>query len=207
MKIETLHVAGIQQAILAMRNPMNSWDKSDSYFADGPKNTDFRVGEADRALSMRLQQAGPEHCKHLRLIMVWADITAPLYWWKQFDCYRAGVEKVSCSTMHKLMSRDLTVDDFEHDELIDETFEKYQISKINSAIHAYKFEDDPKAKAEIFRGVVQFLPQSYLQKRTVVMSYAALRNICRQREGHKLVEWHMFRDWARTLPESWMITE
>ena len=208
MKIQTLETAGIQSAIHAMRNPMDSWNKTDSTFTyyehSGWK---FAVGKADRGLSIRLQEAGPEHCKHLRMVMVWADITAPLYWWKQFDCYRAGVEKVSCSTMHKLMSREVTIDDFEHDELIEHIFENRILEPINMAIRTYSKEENPETKAQIFRGVVQYLPESYLQKRTVMMSYAALRNIYRQRKGHKLPEWQAFRDWAESLPESWMITD
>lgn len=199
MKIQTLEVSGFHPALHGMRNPMDSWSKSDS-FAD-------EIGEADKDLSMRLQKAGPEHCKHLRMIMVWADITAPRYWWMEFDTYRAGVEKVSCSTMHKLMSREVTIDDFEHDELYEETFTKEIVDAINHCVRAYKIEADPEVKKHIFRSAVQFLPQSYLQKRTVMMSYAALRNIYRQRKGHKLPEWQAFRDWVESLPESWMITD
>lgn len=199
MKINTLEVAGIGTAILCMRNPMNSWAKHDSVIG--------KVGKADKELSMKLAKAGEEHCKHLRMIMVWADITAPFYWWKQFDTYRIGIEKVSCSTMHKLMSRELTFDDFEHDALIEKGFQSRIINVINLAIQQYKETDDPKVKADVFRGVVQYLPESYLQKRTVMMSYAALRNIYRQRKGHKLPEWEYFRTWVETLPESWMITD
>ena len=218
MKIKTLEVAGLESALHAMRNPMDSWKMSDSKYDYLPKVVDdfiehvdydyaFIVGEKDKDLSVRLQKSGPEHCKHLRMVMVWADIAAPRYWWQEFDTYRAGVEKVSCSTMHKLMSRDVTVDDFEHDQLLPEALQTKIVDEINRSIHAYKMEDDPAIKADIFRGVVQFLPQSYIQKRTVMMSYAALRNICRQREGHKLKEWHQFLDWTKTLPESWMIYE
>lgn len=211
MKIQTLETAGIPSALHAMRNPMDSWSKTDSAFTScayiDSLNKKFIVGETDKDLSMRLQKAGPEHCKHLRMIMVWADITAPLYWWKQFDCYRAGVEKVSCSTMHKLMSREVTIDDFEHDELIEHIFENRILEPINMAIRTYSKEKNPETKAQIFRGVVQYLPESYLQKRTVMMSYAALRNIYRQRKGHKLPEWQAFRDWVESLPESWMITD
>ncbi len=114
MTIETLEVSGFFPALHGMRNPMNSWDKTDSVLRidmDGPcmMIKEFRVGEKDRDLSIRLQKAGPEHCKHLRMVNVYADITAPRYWWAEFDCYRAGVEKVSCSTMHRLMARELTV--------------------------------------------------------------------------------------------------
>ena len=203
MKIETLEVAGFCSAIHGMRNPMDSWDKSDS--------SGLHIGENDKNLSIRLQKAGPEHCKHLRMVQVWADITAPRYWWNEFDTYRAGVEKVSCSTMHRLMARELTPDDFEHDCILDENIENW-LTLINNSMKHYKGEMPLKQlnaeeKKNVWRGIIQALPQSYLQKRTVMMSYAALRNIYRQREGHKLVEWQYFREWVEDLPESWMITE
>ena len=126
MKITTLDVHGMMAAMIAMRNPMNSWDRSDTYQkfernedCDGDTpvlkifdNTNVIIGENDKALSLKLQKAGPEHCKHLRMIMVWATIEAPRYWWQEFDTYRSGVEKVSCSTMHKLTSRPVTKEDF-----------------------------------------------------------------------------------------------
>lgn len=226
MKIETLEVSGFRPALHAMRNPMDSWEKSDSVYAVGSFRSfnngectfsvcvdqvqDMCMGKADMELSKKLQKAGPEHCKHLRMIMVYADITAPRYWWMEFDTYRNGVEKVSCSTMHKLTSRPLTMDDFEHDGLLDEVLEDF-IYLANNSIKHIKGELPIKATEEdqknVWRGLIQGLPQSYLQKRTVMMSYAALRNIYRQREGHKLKEWAQFREWVESLPESWMITE
>ena len=122
----------------------------------------------------------------------------------EFDTYRFGVDKVSCSTMHKLMARPLTINDFEHDS-VNDAFIGFVVDKLNGSIQAWKNEPDQEGKKEIWRGVIQALPQSYLQKRTVCMSYAALRNIVNQREGHKLKEWHMFIEWAHTLPNSWMI--
>lgn len=220
MIIETLEVAGFRPALHGMRNPMDSWAKSDTAYAVGVFRTldddgihvhtdvvhDMRIGGVDMDLSQRLQAAGPEHCKHLRQIMVWADITAPRYWWTEFDTYRVGVEKNSCSTMHRLMSRELTMDDFEIDDKA--SFGPQVIVQyLNDTMREYKEEDDQAEKKAIWRHIIQNLPQSYLQKRTVMMSYAALRNIYRQREGHKLKEWEQFRDWVRGLPESWMITE
>jgi len=221
MNITTLDVHGMMPAMHAMRNPMNSWDRSDTYMAlkkaeemtdPGPIFKIFEpegvmVGENDKTLSMKLQKAGPEHCKHLRMIMVWADIEAPRYWWQEFDTYRQGVEKVSCSTMHKLTSQELTDEDFEVEKSNAWAYNHMRLVKydLNTMIHEYKNEKDPAEKEEIWRNLIQNLPQSYIQKRTVMMSYAALRNIVRQREGHKLREWKTFIDWARTLPESWMI--
>lgn len=208
MNIETKEISGVSSALHGMRNPMDSWDKSDSrwLYHDDDSKLKYEVGEVDKDLSIRLQQAGPEHCKHLRMIFVWADITAPRYWWNEFDTYRAGVEKVSCSTMHKLMARPLTRDDFEHDSMNND-FLDYVIESLNTSMEAWRFEHDPEEKKQIWRSIIQALPQSYLQKRTVCMSYAALRNIVKQREGHKLIEWKQFIDWAHTLDNSWMIFE
>ena len=201
---------GFSQAIEAMRNPMDSWNKSDSEW-DYDNVYEFylgkyNIGEKDKELSVKLQKAGPEHCKHLRMIYVWTNITAPRYWWNEFDTYRAGVEKVSCSTMHKLMARPLEIEDFEHDSINGEFLRKV-IESLNGSMTAYQLCKDPDHKKEIWRGIIQALPQSYLQKRTVCMSYAALRNIVRQREGHKLYEWEIFINWAKSLPNSWMIFE
>ena len=204
MKIQLLDYAGILPAMTAMRNPMNSWYKNDTHVDF--KEMKIMVGSADKALSEKLQKAGPEHAKHLRMIMVWADISAPRYWWMEFDTYRYGVEKVSCSTMHKLMSRELTTDDFETDAKHSYALLS-TVNEINMRIGNYHGEEDPEAKKAIWREIIQILPQSYIQKRTVMMSYAALRNIYRQREGHKLKEWQEFRKWCESLPESWMITE
>lgn len=208
MNIETKEISGVFPAIRGMRNPMDSWDKSDSrwLYHDDDSKLKYEIGKTDKDLSVRLQQAGPEHCKHLRMIFVWADITAPRYWWNEYDTYRAGVEKVSCSTMHKLMARPLTEDDFEHDS-VNNDFLDYVIESLNTSMEAWRFEHDPETKKEIWRSIIQALPQSYLQKRTVCMSYAAIRNIVKQREGHKLIEWKQFIDWAHTLDNSWMIFE
>lgn len=215
MDIKTIEVSGFMSSLHAMRNPMDSWDKSDTtwhttedYHPDEKYHTvlEFVTGESDHNLSVRLQKAGPEHCKHLRMIMVWADITAPRYWWTEFDTYRAGVEKVSCSTMHRLMARPLSVDDFEMDDKADSGFNMIG-AYLNDLMDEYRDTEDPDKKKAVWRHIIQTLPQSYMQKRTVMMSYAALRNIYRQREGHKLKEWQLFREWVESLPESWMITE
>ena len=178
MEIETLDVRGFGPAIVAMRNPMSSWAKSDSNGDAGY----FRIGEKDKELSIKLQKAGPEHCKHLRMVMCWANISASLCWWKQMDCYRAGVEKVSTSTMHKIMSRLLSLDDFA--ETPDGCMSEHMMDTVmylNELIKAYQEAKDPTEKKILFDYVIQALPQSYIQKRTVMMSYAALRNIYRQR--------------------------
>lgn len=209
MRIETLETAGIPAALHAMRNPMDSWERSDSGYIESPGEDSgyiYLVGPADHTLSEKLQKNGPEHCKHLRMVMVWADVIAPRYWWNEFDTYRAGVEKVSCSTMHKLMARPLTSEDFETNGLFS-MYLTYAISYINEQMQKYRDAADQDTKKYIWREIIRCLPQSYRQRRTIMCSYAALRNIYRQREGHKLSEWAMFRQWVESLPESWMITE
>jgi len=208
LEIVTLMTAGFEPAIEAMRNPMNSWDKSDSFVIRAMVDPEehYEVGVKDKELSKKLQTAGPEHCKHLRMVMVWADITAPRQWWMEFDTYRHGVEKVSCSTMHKLMARPLRMDDFEHEPGCEPMLDSI-IRELNRKMYEYQnaIDVDTDRAKEVWREIILLLPQSYLQKRTVMMSYAALRNIVRQRKGHKLKEWAMFIDWAKSLPESWMI--
>ena len=210
MTIETLKVDGFAPAVYAMRSPMKSWNISDSVWnLEQEGNTvveTFEMGEKDKELSLRLQKAGPEHCKHLRMVQVWVKITGPMAWWKQMDTYRFGVEKVATSTMHTLMKKPLTEDDFEHD-CVNDDYMHFMLDSINTSMEAWRHERDEEYKKQIWRSIIQALPESYLQERTVMISYAALRNIVRQREGHKLYEWKQFIDWAHTLPESWMIFE
>ncbi|MBR6029193.1 MAG: hypothetical protein IKP40_08875 [Clostridia bacterium] len=139
--------------------------------------------------------------------MVWAEIWAPRYWWIEFDTYRVGVEKLSCSTMHKLTSRPLTFEDFEPTE--DGCYSQHlteTVKYLNALIEGYNSAKDADEKKKLWRYLIQALPQSLIQRRTVMISYAALRNMYRQRNGHRLKEWEAFRDWCKTLPESWMIT-
>lgn len=211
MKFETLEFSGAASAIHCMRNPMDSWAKSDSLFTQnfrGLLSSDlFEIGAKDVDLSNRLLRAGPEHCKHLRMINVTVDITAPRFWLIELDTYRAGVEKVSCSTMHRLMSRPLTKDDFECSPESEDKIESV-CRAINGRMETYrelkKLGDEEKSK-EVWRGIIEMLPQSYLQKRTYMFSYAALHHICQQREGHKLKEWAEFIKWARSLPYAFLI--
>ena len=191
INIKTLAVAGIGVAIHAMRNPYDSWSKSDT--------RQGKVGEADKALSERLSNAGTEHCKHLRLCMVWAEIEAPLYWWKEFDTYRMGVEKLSCSTMHTITKQPFTSDMFTGN------VDRAMINWLELQRGFYLAAETEERKYTYWRNIIENLPSGFIQRRTVMMSYAALRQICKQRKGHKLTEWHDFRKWAFTLPESWMI--
>ena len=201
IEIVTLQVGGIFPAMHGMRNPMSSWAKGDTF-------DDSCVGIADKTLSKKLSNAGDEHGKHLRMVMVWADIVAPRYWWQQFDTYRIGVEKNSCSTMHKLTAKPLTSVDFNlQDAEEEEWLEKAVIPRLNLLMEAYKAETDEVEKYSLWKKLINELPQGYYQRRTVMMSYAALRNMYHQRKGHKLKEWWQFCEWCEELPESWMITE
>lgn len=191
IQIETIEVAGMQTAMHAMRNPYDSWSKGDTHHG--------KVGEKDKELSTKLSKAGTEHCKHLRMCIVWADITAPLYWWKEFDTYRAGVEKVSCSTMHTLTKKELSK------EMFSGLVEDNTIERLEALRKKYNSATNLESKDIYWRQLIENLPSGFLQRRTVMMSYAALRQICKQRKGHKLFEWQVFRRWAFSLPHSWMI--
>jgi len=196
MTIKTLEVAGIGPAVHAMRNPFDSWEKSDTLHG--------RIGPKDMELSEKLAKAGPAHAKHLRLIQVWAEIWAPRYWWQEFDTNRFGVEKLSCSTIHRLTARPLAVGDFEwsgtQEALLD------TIERLNALIDCYRLAGTRQGADAAFRILKQALPEGYIQRRTVMMSYQALRNVYELRAGHRLPEWRQFRSWCETLPESWMIT-
>ena len=208
IKIETFGVYGLNHALRAMRNPYDSWARSDSQWRATPDkflldiipiDPYYVVGEADAKLANSLIQAGSEHATFLRMIVCYANITAPRYWWTEADRYRIGKEQISCSTMHTLMRHHLRPEDFSG-EVFTET-----LDHLNNLMDAYKLETDPEVKQAIWKTIIENLPQGYNQTRTVMMSYQALRAMCHQRKGHKLSEWHDFIDWAKTLPESWML--
>lgn len=193
IKFENTETCGIRHAIRGMRNAMNSWDKSDSY-EDIIYNT-FKLGENDKGLAMKLSKAGTDHRKFLRMITVYADITAPLYWWKEFDTYKVGTVANSCSTMHKLASKNLTLGDFSIDNY-ERCYYVDILRNLNTLIDNYKKTNDIK----YFRILVGLLPSSFNQKRTVMLNYEVLANIYKSRQGHKLKEWHEFIEWIEGLP-------
>ena len=199
IKFKTLEVAGFHSALHAMRNPMDSWAKSDTKTG--------KIGPADKELSQRLSKAGDEHAKHLRMIQVWVDIKAPRYWWQEFDTYRHGVERLSTSTMHTLNSRPLTREDFEWDGPYEDL--ECLMVDLNDLIDEYNAARAAGTALDVelaFRQLKQSLPECFIQRRTVMMSYQALRHMRVDRTGHRLREWRKFLEWAATLPESWMIT-
>jgi hypothetical protein len=196
IKIENTHVEGWEAAIRGMRNPMNSWDKCDSVaYIDG-----LRMGQNDLLLASKLAKAGNDHAKFLRMIVVSADITAPLYWWKEFDTYKVGTVANSCSTMHTIHKEPFTLDDFSHEHLNAISMEvlEFTIDMLNQARKLYQ---QCKEK-DYWWQMIQLLPSSYNQRRTVMLNYAVLRNIYHSRKNHKLDEWQMFCEWAEWLPYS-----
>ena len=194
IKITNIETWGWRHAIRGMRNPLNSWDKSDSIFNE----TETYIGNADLDLMRRLYRAGTEHRKFLRQIFVSMDITAPLYWWKEFDTYKVGTVSNSTSTMHTLFKKDLSLMDFSKDKLNDVGLEELQniIDTLNLNIEAYNETHDK----EYWYQVIQLLPSSFNQKRTITMNYENVVTIIKQREGHKLDEWKAVCDEFKAFP-------
>ena len=192
---------GFEHAVRGMRNPMNSWDKSDTF-------VDYDLvllGKKDKELMKRLVHAGPSHRKFLRQIFVSVDITAPLYWWKEFDTYKVGTVANSCSTMHKIHDKEFTLDDFSHEHLQDDVLNK-PFKDIISCLNFFRqlyVQDHDK---DNWWQMIQLLPSSYNQKRTVTMNYENLLNIYETRRNHKLDEWKDFCKWIERLPNAELIT-
>ena len=238
IKIEKVETFGWEAAIRGMRNPKNSWEMSDSfipcyektrcheceanqkcarYFEDGQglpyKKHDF-IGSNDLNLMMRLRNAGTDHRKFMRMIIVCADITAPLYWWKEYDTYKVGTVADSCSTMHKIAAKEFELSDFSIEHVVCVSDFKYIVDILNCWRSRYiQCDDDPAmlerldmTKKEIWWQMIQFLPSSYNQKRTVMLNYEVLANIYKSRKDHKLDEWREFCHWIESLPYSELIT-
>ena len=204
LEVSNIQTYGWQAAIRGMRNPLNSWAKSDSghellYVDDNGEevyNTDFTLGSNDLNLACRLIKAGPEHAKFLRMIHVQMDITAPLYYWKEMDTYKVGTTANSCSTMHKIAAKEFTLDDFSCEHLWDTSKSQLQgtIDALNVFRDAYNHPSSAGGyKKECWWQMVQLLPSSYNQLRTWDGSLATVLSICKQRKGHKLDEWETFR--------------
>lgn len=256
IKLEKTEVVGLEHAIRGMRNPMNSWDQSDSqqaYINDGYKEAKIdilSVGNKDLELMKRLKNAGPDHRKFMRMMVVYVDITAPLYWWKEFDTYKVGTVANSCSTMHKIHAKEFELSDFSHEHIIrnwdgdhnDAIYYKdlpenspikapmmfspfgvlrLTIAVLNTNREAYlriseqlRNDMEPnemhrlqKLQKEYWWQMIQLLPSSYNQKRTVMLNYEVLRNMYHNRKNHKLDEWHGLCDWIDDLPYSELITD
>lgn len=229
LKISNFEVMGWEHAIRGMRNPMNSWAKSDSLW-NGAFNYSngtpvWSIGDNDLGLMKRLRNAGTDHRKFMRMITVYLDITAPLYWWKEFDTYKVGTVANSCSTMHKIAEKDFTLEDFSTDQLCYNAFDisgiidvfgdgdgkemmapiriiEMTIEMLNAMRKQYLETKDKR----YWWQMIQLLPSSYNQKRTVMLNYEVLANIYKSRRNHKLDEWHTFCGWIEELPYSELIT-
>ncbi len=200
IKCEILNVYGFMEAVHGMRNPMNSWGRMDSqmYKDSEWEEVTFLPGDNDLTLMKNLFKAGTEHRKYLRMINVYMDITAPLYWWKEFDTYKVGTVANSCSTMHKIHDKRFTLDDFSHEHLQAPMVEilKHTIHGLNDARDAYLSSKDKL----MWWQMIQLLPSSYNQTRTVMMNYEVVARIIEQRKNHKLDEWNDFIDVLSSLP-------
>ena len=214
IKLEMTEVYGWDAAIRGMRNPMNSWDKSDSTFLPvyaPPAEYVPEIGDNDHDLMMRLASAGSVHAKYRRMITVTVDITAPLYWWKEFDTYKVGTVANSCSTMHKIHAKEFTWDDFSWEHLYSPYDEKDLGSSelahyILIALNRYRERFLETKDKDDWHQMIQLLPTSYNQKRTILLNYEVLVGMYRGRKNHKLDEWHTFCDWIKELPYSEIIT-
>lgn len=246
LKIENTEVMGWEHAIRGMRNPKNSWEKSDSEFvtSDGDHHDicgnsgpwygsdgwkEILIGENDLNLMTTLRNAGTDHRKFMRMITVYLDITAPLYWWKEFDTYKVGTVANSCSTMHKIAAKEFDVNDFSHEHIEELDGDEYNMSydwllrtvdilnyyrkKYNAASEKLKRDITDAERKHVLAQqklfwwqFIQLLPSSYNQKRTVMLNYEVLANIYKSRRHHKLDEWHTLCDWIESLPYSELIT-
>lgn len=237
LKVENVEVLGWEHAIRGMRNPKNSWAKSDSgpecpYGKEkccGECQQNFCIGPNDKQLMMALRNAGTDHRKFMRMITVYLDITAPLYWWKEFDTYKVGTVANSCSTMHKIAAKEFTLDDFSHEHLVDDLDVRIEIGGTDhrdtrpmevlgmtiDVLNHYREKYLVATKTEEYTGLpakdiwwqmIQLLPSSYNQKRTVMLNYEVLANIYKSRRHHKLDEWHTLCDRIESLPYSALIT-
>lgn len=221
IKIENVEVVGWEHAIRGMRNPMNSWEKSDSAFganetscaichynengcANNPYSHCVNIGTNDYDLMMKLVKAGTDHRKFMRMITVYMDVTAPLYWWKEFDTYKVGTVRNSCSTMHKITEKEFTIDDFSHEKMNDSTLD--ELNRIIIVLNGLRADYLWTNYNEFWYSLIQLLPSSYNQKSTLMLNYEVLTNIYHSRKNHKLDEWREFCKWIETLPYSELIT-
>ena len=214
IEIERTEVYGWESAIHGMRNPMNSWDKSDSCFWYQNMADRMNIGPNDLKLMKNLVKAGTDHSKFMRMIVVTCDITAPLYWWKEFDTYKVGSVRNSCSTMHKIAAKEFELDDFSYEHLYDDednpTYYKCPfevLARLCICLNYYRERYLRTKDKKDWWQMIQLLPSSYNQKATVQMNYQVLRNMYHSRKNHKLDEWREFCNWTKSLPYSELITE
>lgn len=220
IKIENVYVFGWDAAIRGMRNPMNSWNKSDSFLCNvecdecpergnhcqGHNYLDYVVGDNDLTLMKKLVNAGSDHAKFMRMINVTMDVTAPVYWWSEYDTYKVGTVANSCSKMHKLASKEFALDDFSVEHLNEDVIEK-PFKDIINCLNFFRDLYNQNHDKDDWWQMIQLLPSSYNQRRTVQLNYAVLRNMYHARKNHKLDEWRTFCERVETLPYHELITE
>ena len=195
IRFERTSVMNLENAMRGARNPLNSWARSDSYYDE---NHNYVLGPNDLDLAKRLRKAGSDHRKFIRQVMVSVDITAPIYWWKEYDTYKVATVANSTSTMHKIHSKPFELDDFSHDHLTPDGLEL--LTFIISRLEEIRLRFVEEKKKEDWYDLIQLLPSSYNQMRTCTLNYETLINIYYARRNHKLQEWHTFCDWIETLP-------
>ena len=195
LEINRVSVMNFENAIRGARNPMNSWHRMDSHYDE---NGNYVLGPNDLSLAMRLAKAGSDHRKYMRQIFVSVDITAPLYWWKEYDTYKVATTANSTSTMHKITSKAFSRDDFSHDHMNEEALACLdQVIVVLEKLRKEYLETKDK---QVWYSLIQLLPSSYQQMRTCSLNYETLVNIYHSRKNHKLQEWHVVCDWIKTLP-------
>ena len=195
LKCERTSVMNIENAMRGARNPMNSWDRADSYYDE---EGNYQLGPNDMNLARRLRLAGSDHRKFIRQIFVSVDITAPLYWWKEYDTYKVATVANSTSTMHKIHSKEFSIEDFSHDHLTEEGMES--LKRTVEDLERIRLRFLEEKNKEDWYSIIQLLPSAYQQMRTCTMNYESLINMYFSRKSHKLEEWHTFCDWIKTLP-------
>ena len=219
LKLEHTEVLGWEHAIRGMRNPMNSWEKSDSTISiceceqwpHNIKKSFDKIGPNDLDLMTRLRNAGTDHRKFMRMIVVYCDITAPLYWWKEFDTYKVGTVANSCSTMHKIAAKEFTLEDFSREHLLEKEDDMLWsaqniLDEVIMGLNHYRKKYLETKDKKYWWQMIQLLPSSYNQRRTVMLNYEVLANIYKSRRNHRLDEWHTFCEWIEGLPYSELIT-
>lgn len=214
IKVENTIVYGFEEAIRGMRNPMNSWNKSDSYktYIENEQtgqraDFEFFVGDEDLKLMQKLVKAGTDHRKFMRMIVVYVDVTAPLYWWKEVDTYKVGTVRNSCSTMHKITEKEFTLDDFSHEHLEPTTFDgtshsgcKSTLKCVIDILNGMRIRYLTTKNKYYWWQIIQLLPSSYNQRATLMLNYEVLANMYHSRKNHKLDEWREFCSWIENLP-------
>lgn len=195
IQLERTSVMNLENAIRGARNPMNSWARGDSHYDE---QGNYILGPNDLSLAKRLRLAGPDHRKYIRQIFVSVDITAPLYWWKEYDTYKISTVANSTSTMHKIHSKEFALDDFSHDHLTEEGL--HSLKRTVKDLERIRLKFVEEKKKEDWYTLIQLLPSSYNQMRTCSMNYENLINMYFGRKSHKLMEWHSFCDWVESLP-------